>query len=129
MRSAHTSPPLRYSSTRSLLCRHRHARDLYIDREESASGGEVKRLPVIAAEGDVRSGGVPMDDTAKLPASRVNDVKTSGAAAVDVALSVDLHTVGHTGVGSAESHENAAAVLSRGAVGQFLAGATVRTAG
>src|SRR2546430_864330 len=30
MRSTHTSPPLRYSSTRSLLCRHRHARDLYI---------------------------------------------------------------------------------------------------
>src|SRR5207245_9555071 len=97
MRSTQPSPPPRYRSTRSLLCRHRHARDLYIDREESASGGEVKRFPVIPAEGDVRGGGVPMDDTAKLPASRVNDVKTSGAAAVDVALSVDLHTIGNSG--------------------------------
>src|SRR5439155_10444573 len=129
MRSPHTSPPLRYSSTRSLLCRHRHARDLYIDREESASGGEVKRLPVIAAEGDVRGGGVPMDDTAKLPASRVNDVKTSGAAAVDVALCVDLHTVGHPGLGAAEIHEDAAAVLRRGAVRQYLVGSKMAPPG
>ena len=70
-----------------------------------------------------------MDDTAKLPASRVNDVKTSGAAAVDVALSVDLHTVGHTGLGAAEIHEHAAAVLRSRAVRQYLVGSNMAPPG
>src|SRR5262245_21524686 len=124
-----SNPKFRISSTRSLLCRHRHTRNLYIDREDSASRGEVKRFPVIAAKGDVRGGGMPMDDTAEFPASRVNDVKTSGAAAVDVALSIDLHTVGHTGLGAGEIHEHAAAVLSSGAVRQYLVGSNMTPPG
>src|SRR3989449_10625499 len=99
MPPTHTPPPLRYSSTRSLLCRHRHARDLYIDREESASGGEVKRFPVIAAEGDVRSGGGPPGGTAKLPAPWGKGVENSRAAPGDGSRSVDPPTLWHTRLG------------------------------
>src|SRR2546430_4630703 len=97
--------------SRSLLHRHWHAWNLHIDRQETASGSEVKRSPVIAAKGDVRGGGMSMDDAAEFPSSRINDVKTAGPAAVDIALSVDFHAVGHARLCATEVDEHAAAVL------------------
>src|SRR5690348_14174501 len=66
--------------------RHRHTRDLHIDREETASGGEVKRSPILAAKCDVCGGGVSVDNTTEFPALWIDDVKTAGAAAVEIPL-------------------------------------------
>ena len=67
---------LRWCLSRSLLHGHRHAWDLHIDREESASGGEVKRFPIIAAKGDVGGGRLSVDDAAEFPAARIEDPST-----------------------------------------------------
>src|SRR3989442_6092984 len=101
---------LRWCLSRSLLHGHRHAWDLHIDREESASGGEVKRSPIIAAKGDVGGGGLSVDDAAQFPALGINDVETACAAAVEVALGVNLHAIWHARVGAASIHEHAAGI-------------------
>src|SRR5207237_8750441 len=70
--------------------RHRHARNLHVDRAEVAAAGEVKRLPVVAAEGDVGGRGLPVNDAAEFLAGRVENPEAAGAAAIDVAGAVHL---------------------------------------
>src|SRR5262245_32429021 len=114
---------------RFLLHRYGHAWDLHIDGEESASGGEVKCSPILAAKGDIRRGRMSVDDATEFPAAGINDVKTAGAATVEIALSVDLHAVGHARLGAAEIDEHPAGGLRGHAVRLHIVGAYMATAG
>src|SRR5262249_22108423 len=107
---------------RSLLHRYGHAWDLHIDREETAPCREVKRSPVIAAKRDVRRCRMSVNDATKFPAFGITDGKSAGAAAVEIAVSIDLDPVGHARLGAAEIYEHAAGILGGHAVGQHLVG-------
>src|SRR6186713_1318027 len=76
---------------RFFLRRHRNARDLHVDREERAAGGEVECLPVVAAERHVGRRRLTVDDTAELLSGFVHDVEAAAAAGIDVTLRVHLH--------------------------------------
>src|SRR5215471_1407395 len=108
--------------------RHRDPGNLHVDRAEVVTAGEVQRLPVVAAEGDVRGGGSAVDDAAELLPPRIHDPDPAGAAAIDIALHVDLHAVGNPGLAAAQVGEDAVGVLGQGAAGQKVEGANVRAA-
>src|SRR5262249_12403274 len=114
---------------RSLLHRYRHAWDLHIDREETAPCREVKRSPIIAAKRDVRRGRMSVYDATKFLAAGINDVNTAGAAAVEIAESIDLDPVGHARLGAAEIYEHPAGGLRCHAVRLHIVGAYMATAG
>src|SRR5207245_8854928 len=99
------------ASAPSLLDRHGHAGDLELDREQRAAAGEVKRLPVVAAEGNVCRRRVAVHDAAELLALRVEDVDAARAAAIDVAGDVDLQAVGPAGLAAAQIGEGAVGLL------------------
>src|SRR5262245_50798470 len=63
----------------SPLLRHRHrdAGDLDLEHAEARAGGEVHRLPVVAAEGDVGGVGKAVHDAAELLALRIEDVEAA----------------------------------------------------
>src|SRR6266702_700941 len=89
-----------------LLHRHRDAGNLQVDRAQGAPAGEVERSPVVAAERDIGGRGLPVDDAAELLALWIEDMDPVGAAAVDVACRIDLHAVGHAGLGAAQVREH-----------------------
>ena len=64
---------------------------------EVVAAGEVQRLPVIAAEPQVRGGRSPVHNAAQLLSRRVHDPDTACAATIDIALGIHLHAVGNTG--------------------------------
>src|SRR4051794_28714709 len=68
------SPACEASSPLFLCHRNRHAGNLHADRKQLVPRGEVKRLPVIAAERDVGGGGLAVDDAAELLAQRIENV-------------------------------------------------------
>src|SRR4030095_16845946 len=111
-----------------LADRHRDAGNLHVDGAQVAPAGEVQRLPVVAAEGDVRRGRRAVDDAAELLAVRIHAPDAAGAAAVDVALHVHLHAVGHARLAAAELGEDAVGLLRERAVGQELEGPDVAAA-
>src|SRR5438093_793726 len=91
----------RVQALRFLHRRHWNARNLHIDGEERAPGGEVEGLPVVAAEGHVGRRRLAVNDAAELLAFGIQDVKTAGAAGIDVTRDIDLHPFGHAGLPSA----------------------------
>src|SRR5262245_9409773 len=95
------------ASAPPLLDRHRQPGDLELDREQRAAAREVERLPVVAAEGDVRRRRVAVHDAAELLALRIEDVDAARAAAIDVAGDVDLHAVGRARLAAAQIGEDA----------------------
>jgi len=108
--------------------RHRDARDFHIHRAEECPAGEVKRLPVVAAESDVGGRGSAMDDAAKLLALGIHDVDATGAAAIDIAGGVDLHPIGHARFCSPQVDEYAVGLFGELAVGKQIEGANVTPA-
>ena len=90
--------------------------------------GEVERFPVIAAEGDVGRGRRAVHDAAELFAGRVHDPDPAGAAAIDIALDVDLHAVGHARLVAAQIGKDAVGLLRERAVGHQVEGADVAAA-
>jgi hypothetical protein len=105
---------------RPLLYGYRQTWNLHSDREETDSSCEVERSPVIAAKSDVRGGLVSVDDATKFLAFRIDYVKTAGAPTVEIALSVNLDSVGYARFGAAEIHENAAGIPCSCAVRQHV---------
>src|SRR3954452_23863015 len=75
--------------------RHRDAGDLHLHRAEVVAAGDVERPPVVTAEREGGGGGRSVHDTAELLAGRVHDPNAASTAAIDVALDIDLHAVGH----------------------------------
>ena len=67
--------------------------------------GEIERLPIVAAEGDIGRRGLAVHDAAELLARLVHDVEPARAAGIDVAGRVHLHAVGHAGLGAAQIGE------------------------
>src|SRR6266700_5196994 len=84
-----------------LLHRHRDAGNPQVDRAQGVPAGEVERLPVVAAEGDIGGRGLAVDDAAKLLALSIEDMDPAGAAAVDLACRIDPHAAGHARLGAA----------------------------
>src|SRR6202011_1800829 len=74
--------------------RHRHARDLYVDRAEVGAAREIEGLPIISAKRDVSGCRLAMHDAAEFLAAWVHDPDAARAAAIDIAFDVDLHAVG-----------------------------------
>ncbi len=54
-------------------CGHRHSRDLGLDPSQGITGREEQGLPVIAAKGQIGSGGLPMHNGAQMPAPGIQD--------------------------------------------------------
>src|SRR5215831_372840 len=108
------------ASAPPLLDRHRDPSDLELDREQRAAAGEVERLPVVAAEGDVGGRRMAVHDTTELLALRIEDVDAARAAAIDVAGDVDLQAVGPAGLAAAQIGEYAVGLLGEQAVRQEL---------
>ena len=89
------------------------------------AAGEVERFPVVAAKSEVGRRRCAVDDAAELPAVRVDDPDAAGAAAIDVALDIDLHPVGDAGFAAAQIGEDAVGVPGQHAARQQLEGADV----
>src|SRR5689334_10344614 len=90
--------------------RHGHSGNLYLDRTEMTTAGEVDRLPVVAAKGEVGGRGGTVHDAAELLPGLVHDPHAAGATAIDVAFDIDLHAVGHAGFRAAQIGEDAVGV-------------------
>src|SRR5205085_12705463 len=90
-----------------LLDWHRNSGNLQLDREQRAAAGKVQRLPVVTAKADVRRRRMAVHDATKLVALRVEDVDAGGAAAIDVAGTIDLHAVGPAGPAPAQIGKDA----------------------
>src|SRR5262245_32714236 len=86
------------------------------------------RAALVAAEGDVRGGRRPVHDAPELLAARVHDPDPAGAAAVDVALHVDLHAVWHARLVATEIGEDAVGLLGERAVREQIERADVLAA-
>src|SRR5262249_14751972 len=83
------------------LSRHRHARNLHLDRTELGPGGKEQRFPVLTAKGQIRRGGRPVEVAAQLLAVRIQYPYPPRAATIHVAFPVHLHAIGHTGLTAA----------------------------
>jgi len=66
VRYRHVANTFAWWSSRLFRHRHRHAGNLDVDRAEVRATGEVERLPVVTAEGEVGGRGLAMDDAAEL---------------------------------------------------------------
>src|SRR5690348_9738619 len=84
------------------------------------AAGEVEGFPVGAAKGEIGSGGCPVDDAAELVAVWLDDPQAAGAAAIDVALDIDLHPVRDAGLVAAQIGKDPVGLLGQGAVGGEL---------
>lgn len=58
----------------------------------------------------------------------VNDPQPAGAAAIDIAIDIDLHAVGDAGFGAAQIDIDVVRMLGERAVGRHVKGADVATA-
>src|SRR5207248_940381 len=92
---------------------------------EVVAAGDVERPPVVAAECEVGGGGRPVHDAAELLAGRVHDPDPAGAAAIDIALDIDLHAVGHARLRPTQIGEHPVGVLCQHAARQQLEGPDV----
>src|SRR4051794_38424169 len=96
--------------------RHRNAGNFHLDAAEVVAAGEVERLPVATAKGDVGGRRRTMDDAAELLALRVHDPDAAGAAAIDIPFDIDLHAVGHARLVTAQIDEDTVALPCQHAV-------------
>ena len=96
---------------------HRDAGDFDIDRAEMVAAGEIERLPIVAAKGNVGGGGSSVHDAAELFALGIHDPDAAGAPTIDVAFGIHLHAVGDPGLGAAQIGEHAVALPGERAVG------------
>src|ERR1700719_3363183 len=81
------------------------------------AAGEIEGLPVVAAKSEVGGGRRPVDYAAQLFAVWIHDPKPARSTAIDIALDIDLHPVGNTGLAAAQIHEDAVGLFREGVVG------------
>src|SRR6266478_6048512 len=87
--------------------RHRHSGDPEVHGAKEIPIGEIERLPIRTAEGDVGCLRLAVDDTPQLLALRIQNPDATRAATIDVPSTVHLHPVRDTGFGTAEICEHA----------------------
>src|ERR1700719_3058582 len=87
--------PLPTLHLRLLRDRHRSAGDLQVDRAKMHAAGEEQRLPIAAAEPEVRGRGLSVDHAGELLCRGIEDVEAARSATKAIAGDVDLHAVGH----------------------------------
>src|ERR1700738_1930324 len=80
------------------------------------AAGEEQRLPIVAAEPEVRGRGLSVDDAAELLARGIEDVEAARTATKDIAGDVDLHAVGHARIGAAQVSEYPVSLFRQRAV-------------
>src|SRR5262249_43353085 len=73
-------------------------------------------LPVSTAKGKIGCGRSPMDDATELFSLGIHDPQPPGAAAINIAFDIDLHTVRHTGFVAAQIDKYAIAGFGERAV-------------
>src|SRR5215471_21806741 len=78
------SAPLPTLHLRLLRDRHRGAGDLEVDRAQVHATCKEQRLPIVAAEAEVRGCGLAVDDAAEFLACGIEGVEPARAAAIDI---------------------------------------------
>ena len=86
------------------------------------AGGEVQRLPVIAAERQLVVAGAPCTMRPSFLPVRIHDPDAARAAAIDIARGIDLHAVGNAGFVAAQVGEHAVGLFRERAVGRQVEG-------
>src|SRR5215471_2129584 len=115
--------------SRSLLDRHRHARNLHLEGTEAGAGAKVDGLPIVSSEGEVGGVAEAVHDSAEFLAIRIEDVEAAGAAAKNISCRVDLHAVRHSGLRSAQVGKNPVSLTGERAVRLEIEGADVPALG
>jgi hypothetical protein len=80
------------------------------------AAGEIEGLPVVAAKGEVGRSRGSVDDATELLAVWIHDPKPARSTATDIALNIDLHAVGNTGLGAAQINKHMVGLFREGAV-------------
>src|SRR6266436_7209843 len=107
--------------------RHRHSGDPEVHGAKEIPIGEIERLPIRTAEGDVGCLRLAVDDTPELLALRIQNPDATRATTIDVPSIVHLHPVRDTGFGTAEICEHAICLPGQRTIWRHIESAYVPT--
>src|SRR5262245_47431855 len=99
---------------------YRKAGNLKLHSSQRVLGGEIQRLPVVAAERHVGGCSMTMDDATEFLTIAVENVDSTRPTTVDVSSGINLHTVWHARVCSAQVSKDTATLSGNRTIGQHV---------